>query len=99
MVSVVELLVILIFALTLLLIISERVHKTIAAMMGAGFALLIAIIPNRDGEILIPDVEHLLELLEVDLLLVIIGITLMVGVARTTGIFDYIAIVVLKKSG
>ncbi len=99
MVSVVELLVILIFALTLLLIIFERVHKTLAAMMGAGFALFIAIIPNSDGEILIPDVEHLLELLEVDLLLVIIGITLMVGVARTTGIFDYIAIVVLKKSG
>jgi Na+/H+ antiporter NhaD/arsenite permease-like protein len=99
MVSIVELLVILIFALTLLLIIFERVHKTLAAMMGAGFALLIAIIPNAEGEILIPDVEHLLELLEVDLLLVIIGITLMVGVARTTGIFDYIAIVVLKKSG
>ncbi|PWI48046.1 hypothetical protein CEE45_08450 [Candidatus Heimdallarchaeota archaeon B3_Heim] len=99
MVSVPELLIILIFALTLLLIISERVHKTLAAMMGAGFALLIAIIPDSYGEVLIPDVEHLLELLEVDLLLVIIGITLMVGVARTTGIFDYIAIVVLKKSG
>ena len=99
LVSVAELLVILIFALTLLLIIFERVHKTLAAMMGAGFALLIAIIPDSDGSVLIPDVEHLIELLEVDLLLVIIGITLMVGVARTTGVFDYIAIVVLKKSG
>ncbi|MHA1966866.1 MAG: SLC13 family permease [Candidatus Hodarchaeales archaeon] len=97
--SLTELLVIIIFALTLLLIIFERVHKTLAAMMGAGLALLIAIIPDSEGEVLIPDVEHLLELLEVDLLLVIIGITLMVGVARTTGIFDYIAIVVLKKSG
>ena len=99
MVSVPELLVILIFALTLLLIVFERVHKTLAAMMGAGLTLLIAIIPDSDGVVLIPDVEHLLELLEVDLLLVIIGITLMVGVAKTTGIFDYIAIVVLKKSG
>jgi len=97
--SLLELLIILIFALTLLLIISERVHKTLAAMMGAGFALIIAIIPDSDGNVLIPDVEHLLELLEVDLLLVIIGITLMVGVARTTGLFDYTAIVVLKKSG
>ncbi|MHA1977515.1 MAG: SLC13 family permease [Candidatus Hodarchaeales archaeon] len=99
MVSVLELLVILIFALTLLLIITERVHKTLAAMMGAGFALLIAIIPDSDGIVLIPDVEHLFELLEVDLLLVIIGITLMVGVARTTGLFDYIAILVLKRNG
>jgi len=97
--SLLELLIILIFALTLLLIASERVHKTLAAMIGAGFALIIAIIPDSDGNVLIPDVEHLLELLEVDLLLVIIGITLVVGVARTTGLFDYIAIVVLKKSG
>ncbi len=97
--SLLELLIILIFALTLLLIISERVHKTLAAMMGAGFALIIAIIPDSGGTVLIPDVEHLFELLEVDLLLVIIGITLMVGVARTTGLFDYTAIVVLKKSG
>ncbi len=97
--SLLELLIILVFALTLLLIIFERVHKTLAAMMGAGFALIIAIIPDSDGIALIPDVEHLIELLEVDLLLVIIGITLMVGVARTTGLFDYIAIVVLKKSG
>ncbi len=97
--SLIELLILLIFASTLLLIIFERVHKTLAAMMGAGFALLIAIIPGKDGTPLIPDVEHLLELLEVDLLLVIIGITLMVGVARTTGLFEYIAIVVLKKSG
>ena len=97
--SLIELLILIIFALTLLLIIFERVQKTLAAMMGAGFALLLAIIPGKDGIILIPDVEHLLELLEVDLLLVIVGITLMVGVARTTGLFDYIAIVVLKKSG
>ena len=97
--SLIELLILLIFASTLLLIIFERVQKTLAAMMGAGFALLIAIIPGKDGIPLIPDVEHLLELLEVDLLLVIVGITLMVGIARTTGLFDYIAIVVLKKSG
>ena len=68
-------------------------------MMGAGFALIIAIIPDSQGIVLIPDVDHLLELLEIDLILVIIGVTLMVGVARTTGLFDYTAIVVLKKSG
>ena len=97
--SLVEILILFVFALTLLLIILERLHKTLAAMMGAGLALIIAIIPDSSGNILIPDVEHLFELLEIDLILVIIGITLMVGVARTTGLFDYIAIVVLKKSG
>lgn len=97
--TIIQVLVLIIFALTLLLIIFERVHKTLAAMMGAGFALLIAIIPDSEGNVIVPDIEHLIEFLEVDLLLVIIGITLMVGVARTTGLFDYIAIVVLKKSG
>ncbi|MFX0208587.1 MAG: SLC13 family permease [Candidatus Hodarchaeota archaeon] len=86
---------------TLLLIISERVHKTLAALLGAGLALFIAIIPGsiESNEVLIPDVEHLFKLVELDLVLIIIGITLMVGVASTTGLFEYITLVILKKSG
>ncbi|MFX0173746.1 MAG: SLC13 family permease, partial [Candidatus Hodarchaeota archaeon] len=101
MAAIFELLIASFFILTLLLIIFERTHKTLAAMFGAGLSLLVAITPGSasNGDALIPDVEHLLELIEIDLILVIIGITLMVGVARTTGIFDYITIVLLKKSG
>ena len=70
-------------------------------MLGAGLSLLVAITPGSapDGGVIISDIEHLLELVEMDLLLVIIGITLMVGVARGTGLFDYIAIIIIKKSG
>ena len=77
MASVLELLVGVILIGTLLLIITERVHKTLAALLGAGLALLIAIIPGSAGNdlALIPDVEHLFELFELDLFLVIIGIT------------------------
>ncbi len=101
MTAILELLIASFFILTLLLIIFERTHKTLAAMLGAGLSLLVAITPGSvsNGEALIPDIEHLLELIEIDLILVIIGITLMVGVARTTGIFDYITIFLLKKSG
>ena len=90
-----------IFAITLLLIIFERTHKTLAAMFGAGLSLLLAISPGSgiDGEAIIPDYTTLLEIVEIDLLLIIIGITLMVATARNTGIFDYIAIIILKKSG
>lgn len=101
MASILTLLIALFFTITLLLMIFDRVHKTLAAMIGAGLSLLVAITPGsgKNGEALIPDIEHLLEFLEIDLLLIIIGITLMIGVARTTGLFDYMAIVILKKSG
>ncbi len=101
MVSIAEVLIVVFFLLTLLLIIFERIPKTLAAMLGAGLCLLVAITPGsaEDGGVIIPDIEHLLELVEMDLLLVIIGITLMVGVARGTGLFDYIAVVIIKKSG
>ena len=101
MVSIAELLIVAFFVLTLLLIIFERIPKTLAAMLGAGLSLLVAITPGSapDGGVIISDIEHLLELVEMDLLLVIIGITLMVGVARGTGLFDYIAILIIKKSG
>ncbi|MFW9990846.1 MAG: SLC13 family permease, partial [Candidatus Odinarchaeota archaeon] len=100
MVSVIEILVGIILAITLLLIIFERMHKTLAAVLGAGAAIFLAILPiGEGGKVYLPGIEFLFELIEVDLLFVIIGMTLMVGVARKTGIFDYIAIVVLKKSG
>jgi Na+/H+ antiporter NhaD/arsenite permease-like protein len=101
LVSIAEVLIVVFFLLTLLLIIFERIPKTLAAMLGAGLCLLVAITPGsaEDGGVIIPDIEHLLELVEMDLLLVIIGITLMVGVARGTGLFDYIAVVIIKKSG
>ena len=101
MTSAVEIVIGAILVGTLLLIISERFHKTLAALLGTGFALFIAIIPGSAGsdKALIPDVEHLFELFELDLFLVIIGITLMVGIARTTGLFDYITLVIIKKSG
>ena len=101
LVSIAELFIVVFFLLTLLLIIFERIPKTLAAMLGAGLCLLVAITPGsaEDGGVIIPDIEHLLELVEMDLLLVIIGITLMVGVARGTGLFDYIAVVIIKKSG
>ncbi len=101
MITLASILIPIIFAITLLLLIFERTHKTLAAMFGAGLSLLLAISPGSgvDGNAIIPDIEHLLEIVEIDLLLIIIGITLMVAVARNTGIFDYIAIVILKKSG
>jgi len=90
MAAILELLIASFFILTLILIIFERTYKTLAAMLGAGLSLLVAITLGSasNGDALIPDVEHLLELIEIDLILVIIGITLMVGVAQTTGIFD-----------
>ncbi|MFX0013422.1 MAG: SLC13 family permease [Promethearchaeota archaeon] len=98
---VIQLIIGLILLFTLVLIITERVHKTLAAMIGAGLTIIVATLPGsgENGSFLIPDIEHAIQLIEIDLILVIIGITLMVGVARTTGLFDFITLVILKKSG
>ncbi|MFW9993857.1 MAG: SLC13 family permease [Candidatus Odinarchaeota archaeon] len=103
MVSATGIIVGIILVVTLLLLIfwEHKVHKTLVAMLGAGAALFFAILPGsgKNGEALIPDVDAIFEILEMDLILVIIGITLMVGVARTTGVFEYIALMLLKKTG
>lgn len=86
---------------TLILLILDKYDKTIVSMTGAGLALFFAILPNSslNGDMpLIPDTPALVALIRPDLLFIIIGMTLMVGVTAQTGIFDYIALKLLKMS-
>lgn len=86
---------------TLALIASEKVHKLKASALGAGLTILFATLPNSgpNGGVLIGHVSDLLELVEPDLLLIIVGMTMLIGVSAPTGIFEFFALKILKRSG
>ncbi|MFW9928379.1 MAG: SLC13 family permease [Candidatus Thorarchaeota archaeon] len=93
-----------ILLVTLALLVIEKGDKIIVSLTGAGLALLLAIIPVwpnffiENQNVLIQDVGDLLTLIEPDLMFIIIGMTLLVGVCAETGIFEWVALKILKLS-
>ena len=87
---------------TIIIIVSEKIDKTIIALIGAFIALFVAISPFSEpstGNAIITNVEGLFHYLEPDLLLVILGVTLLVGLAAPTGLFEWATLKLLKIFG
>lgn len=96
----------LILIITLVLIITDKFDKTKVSVTGAGIALFFAILPNSgvvntnsNPNGVLVQIGDLLNFIQPDLLLIIIGMTMMIGVTAQTGIFEYIALKLLKRSG
>ena len=68
------------------LIISERVHRTVAALFGAALILFMRIVPW----------EKLPEYLDLDTLFLLIGMMIIVNTAKDSGLFEFIAIKTAK---
>jgi Na+/H+ antiporter NhaD/arsenite permease-like protein len=75
-----------IFALTYLLIVSEMVNKTVAALIGA----LLMIVYN------IIDYNAIGSIIDFKTLTVVLGIFIIINVVDKSGLFEYIAVKVLK---
>ncbi|WP_297467800.1 ArsB/NhaD family transporter [Thermococcus sp.] len=69
-------------------IITEKIHRTVAAMVGASVVLLVGIVPW----------EKVPEYLDLGTLLLLAGMMVVVNVARESGLFEYIAIKTTKLS-
>ncbi|WP_048055904.1 SLC13 family permease [Pyrococcus sp. ST04] len=69
-------------------IISEKIHRTVAAMFGASIVLLLGIVPWEK-------VSHYLDL---NTILLLAGMMVVVNVSRESGLFEYIAIKTAKLS-
>jgi len=69
-------------------IITERIHRTVAAMVGASTVLLVGIVPW----------EKVPEYLDLGTILLLAGMMVVVNVARESGLFEYIAIKTAKLS-
>ncbi len=77
-----------IFAGVMVLIVTEKVHRTLAALLGAVIVMASGIMPF--------DNETLVEHIDFNTLGVLIGMMLLVAVMKRSGIFEYIAIKAAK---
>jgi len=78
----------LIFLITFILIVTERVNRTAASVIGAGIMVLLGLIPH----------ETALEFIDLDVIFLLIGMMLVVGILQETGLFEWTAIWIAKKS-
>jgi len=76
-----------IFVITYGLIISEKIHRTIIAMLGGGCIVLFGIVGQ----------EQALEHIDFNTLGLLIGMMIIVSITAETGVFKYIAIWAAKK--
>ncbi len=79
-----------IFALTFFMIVWERVHRAISAMVGA---VLMVVYGLRHG---ILTHEEIYGFIDLETILLLVGMMLIVGVLRDTGIFQWAAIKIAK---
>jgi Na+/H+ antiporter NhaD/arsenite permease-like protein len=78
----VALIAIAVFFITYALIVDERIHRAVAAMLGAAVVVFIGIVPW----------EALLEYLDFGTIFLLMGMMIIVNTARNSGLFEYIAI-------
>ncbi len=71
-----------IFLLTYAVIISEKVHRTIAALIGAGLFMLSGVLTIEDA----------IEYIDWNTIGLLIGMMIIVGITRNTGVFEYLAV-------
>lgn len=76
-----------VFIFTYVLIISERIHRTVAALFGASIVLFTRVVPPW---------EKIAEYLDLDTLFLLIGMMMIVNTAKESGLFEFIAIKTAK---
>lgn len=84
----IQILAIIIFLVTLVAIMSEKIHRSVAALTGAVLLLLLSI----------ESFDQCIEAIDFNTIGVLIGMMLFVAVVRNSGIFEYIAIKTAKFS-
>ncbi|MEU6581272.1 ArsB/NhaD family transporter [Nocardia sp. NPDC046763] len=81
-----------VFVVAYVLVASERVHKTIAALVGGGVVIGIGILDSDD-------VFYSHETgIDWNVIYLLLGMMIIVGVLRQTGIFEYVAIWAAKRA-
>ncbi|HUM57792.1 MAG TPA: ArsB/NhaD family transporter [Bacillota bacterium] len=77
-----------IFLVTYAVIVSEKIHRTVAAFAGAALVVILGIIPAETA-------IHAIDFHTIGLL---VGMMVIVGITRQTGVFEYLAVKAAKGS-
>ncbi|HOJ69860.1 MAG TPA: SLC13 family permease, partial [Candidatus Hydrogenedentes bacterium] len=77
-----------IFLVIFALIITERINRTAASVIGAGLMVLLGLIPHKTA----------LEFIDLDVIFLLIGMMLVVGILQETGLFEWTAIWIAKQA-
>jgi len=83
-----ELVAVFVFLFTYALIVDERIHRAVAAMIGAAIVIFLHIVPW----------DSLLVYLDFGTIFLLMGMMIIVNTARTSGLFEYIAIRTAKMA-
>ena len=77
-----------IFLITYTIIVSERIHRTVAALTGAVLVVLLGII----------NLEISIEAIDFNTIGLLVGMMIIVGITRHTGVFEFLAIKAAKNA-
>jgi Na+/H+ antiporter NhaD/arsenite permease-like protein len=84
---------IIVFAVAYILIVSERVNRVAAALGGAGVILAIGVLSSGDAFFSKdPGIDW-------NVIFLLFGMMVIVGVLKQTGVFEYVAIWAAKRAG
>jgi anion transporter len=81
-----------VFVVAYVLIASDRVNKTLVALIGAGMVVVLGVVESADAFY-----SHETGI-DWDVIFLLLGMMIIVGVLRQTGIFEYIAIWSVKRA-
>jgi len=88
MLTTIQLIALVVFIATYILIIDERIHRAVAAMAGAAVVVFLGIVPW----------ESMLEHIDFGTIFLLMGMMIIINVARHSGLFEYIAIRTAKMA-
>ena len=81
-----------VFVIAYVLIASDRINKTLVALVGAGIVLAIGIVDAQDA------FYHHETGIDWNVIFLLFGMMIIVGVLRQTGVFEYVAIWAAKRA-
>ena len=83
-----------VFLVVYAIIVSEKIHRAIIAMVGAALIVIFGIVHNAEGDAVEGAIEHI----DFNTLGLLIGMMIIVGITRKTGVFEFLAIKAAKSS-